>query len=71
MPCVNTNLIYLFIMKVGRKALPIAAGSFKAISKLRKGDPFAKLPPKLKAIAMARKALQGGGAKELGRLGLK
>ena len=40
MPCVNTNLIYLFIMKVGRKALPIAAGSFKAISKLRKGDPF-------------------------------
>lgn len=38
---------------------------------VKKGDPFAKLSPKLKAIAMARKALQGGGAKELGRLGSK
>jgi hypothetical protein len=38
---------------------------------VKKGDPFAKLPPKLKAIAMARKALQGGGTKELGRLGSK
>ena len=40
MPCVNTNLIYLFIMKAGRKTLPIAAGSFKAISELKKGNTF-------------------------------
>ena len=38
---------------------------------VRRGNPFANLPPKLRAIAMARKALQGGGAKELGRLGSK
>ncbi len=38
---------------------------------VKKADPFAHLSPKLKAIAMARKALQGDGAKELGRLGSK
>ena len=38
---------------------------------VKKADPFANLSPKLKAIVMARKALQGGGAKELGRLGSK
>ena len=40
---------------------------------VKKADPFAHLSPKLKAIAMASKALnpKGGGAKELGRLGSK
>ena len=36
---------------------------------VKKGNPFANLSPKLKAIAMARKALEGGGTRELGRLG--
>ena len=36
---------------------------------VRRGNPFDNLSPKLRAIAMARKALQGGGARELGRLG--
>ncbi len=36
---------------------------------VRRADPFANLSPKLRAIAMARKALEGGGTRELGRLG--
>tara|TARA_A100001515_G_C4469349_1_gene176303 strand:- start:44 stop:259 length:216 start_codon:yes stop_codon:yes gene_type:complete len=36
---------------------------------VRRGNPFANLSPRLRTIAMARKALEGGGTRELGRLG--
>ena len=38
---------------------------------IKKGDQHKDLPPKLRAVVMARKALEGGGVQHLGRLGSK